>query len=189
MMRRLVPLTLVLALAGCGLFRAQQKAYFTIDALPPAGAAAPAEGLPVGIDTFQLPPPVERREIAVREENGELDVRGRELWAAPLEALVMHALAFDLAARLPEGMVVLPGQAKPVGAMRSVRVIAETFEAGPRPVVVLDARWVLAAPGDAVGVTTRERIEIPLDSLESAHVAAGMSRALADLADRIAAAL
>lgn len=181
-------LLLTFLLGGCGFFSAQKKDYFTIDAIPPAGGRAAAEGLPVGIDTVQLPPAIERREVVVREENGQLNLRGRDLWGASLEALVMHALAFDLASRLPEGMVILPGQAKPLGATRSIRVIAETFEAGPTEMVVLDARWIMAG-ADGEGVTTHERIEVPIASLESADIANGMSLALAELANRMTAAL
>jgi uncharacterized lipoprotein YmbA len=179
---------LTFLLGGCGFFSAQKKDYFTIDAIPPAGARIAVQGLPVGIDTVQLPPAIERREVVVREESGQLNLRGRDLWGASLEALVMHALAFNLASRLPEGMVILPGQARPLGATRSIRVIAETFEAGPDQVVVLDARWILAGDGGA-GTTTHERIEVPIGSLESADIANGMSLALAELSNRIAAAL
>lgn len=179
---------LTFLLSGCGFFKAQKKDYFTIDAIPPPGGRAGAEGVPVGIDTVQLPPAIERREVAVRVESGQLDLRGRDLWGASLETLVMHALAFNLASRLPEGMVILPGQATPLGVTRSIRVIAETFEAGPAELVVLDARWILAG-ADGEGVTRHERIEVPIGSLESADIANGMSLALAELANRIAAAL
>lgn len=185
-----IALLAVVLLSGCGLFRAQQKAYFSIDSIPAAAPVGGVTGAPVGLDSFQLPPAIERREIAVRQENGELELRGRELWGATLDSLVMHALAFDLASRLPEGMVILPGQARPLGGMRSIRVVAETFEAGPEERVVLDARWVIA-PQDAStpGVQHHERVEVPLDSLDSAEIAAGMSAALAQLADRIASQL
>jgi uncharacterized lipoprotein YmbA len=179
---------LTFLLGGCGFFTAQKKDYFTIDAIPPAGARAEVQGLPVGIDTVQLPPAIERREVVVRQESGQLDLRGRDLWGATPGSLVMHALAFNLASRLPEGMVILPGQAAPLGAKRSIRVIAETFEAGPTEVVVLDARWILAGTAGE-GVTTHERIEVPIGSLGSADIANGMSLALAELANRIAAAL
>ena len=75
-----------------------------------------------------------------------------------------------------------------MSATRSIRLIAETFEAGPAEMVVLDARWILAG-ADGEGVTRHERIEVPIGSLESAEIAKGMSLALAELSDRIAAAL
>lgn len=187
--RRTAIALLVLFTAGCGLFRAQQKEYFSLQTVAPPERSM-LGGLPIGVDTFDLPPPIDRREIVVRGESGELELRGTELWGAPLEAMVLHTLAFDLAARVPEGMVILLGQPKPVGAMRSIAVIAETFEAGPEPVLVLDARWILTLPGgDPSGTTRHERIEVPIESLGSGDIASGMSRALAELANRIVANL
>jgi hypothetical protein len=53
---------------------------------------------------------------------------------------------------------------------------------------VLDAQWTLRTPG-APDLTRRERIAEPLGSLDSAEIAAGSSRALATLADRIVAGI
>lgn len=184
---RLALLVLPLLLAGCGFFSRQEKEYFSLRTVP-AAAPVSLSGLPVGIDSVELPPPVDRREIVVRQEDGRLDLRGTELWSAPLESMVVHTLAFDLAARLPEGMVVLPGQAKPVGAMRSVYVVFETLEAGPEPRFVLDARWIVKEPG-AADVTRHEQITVDLASLDSGEIATAMTGALGILADRIAAAL
>jgi hypothetical protein len=107
---------------------------------------------------------------------------------AELEEMVIHTLAFDLANRLPEGMMILPGQAQPSGAMRSVSVTFEDLAPGPDRVFVLDARWTLTAPG-ADELTRHERITVPLESTESPAIVAAMSRALATLAGRIVAAI
>jgi len=84
---------------------------------------------------------------------------------------------------LPEGMVILPGQLKPSGATRSISVVFAEFAAGPAANVTLDARWTLN------NVAHAERIELPIASLDSANIADGFSRALAQLADRMAAQL
>lgn len=184
---RFAVLLLPFLLAGCGFFSRQEKQYFSLQTVPSA-APRSLTGLPVGIDSVELPPPVDRREIVVRQENGQLDLRGTELWSAPLESMVVHTLAFDLAARLPEGMVVLPGQAKPIGAMRSVYVVFETLEAGPEPRFVLDARWILKEPGKS-DVTRHEQVTVDLASLDSSEIATAMTGALGILTDRIAAGL
>ncbi len=185
-MRRALPLLLVL-LGGCGLFSRQQKEYYALQTVPATAAGAALSGAPIGIGSIELPPGIDRREIVVREEDRRLDLRGTELWAGPLEAMIVHTLAFDLASRLPEGMVVLPGSAKPPGAMRSLYVIVEAFEAGPGNALVLDARWSI---GPVTPASTRhERIEVPLESLESGAIAEGMSTALGMLADRVVAQL
>ncbi|HEY0591499.1 MAG TPA: PqiC family protein [Thermoanaerobaculia bacterium] len=185
--RGALPLLVATLVAGCGFLKPQQKAYYALEAIPPAAPAAAVAGEPIGIGSVELPPGIDRREIVIREADQRLALRGRELWASPLEAMVVHALAFDLANRLPEGMVVLPGSLKPAGAMRSLYVIMETFDAGPGTTLVLDARWSIGPVTPAS--TRRERIEIPLESLESPAIAEGMSRALGVLADRIVRSL
>ena len=76
-------------------------------------------------------------------------------------------------------MVIMPGTAKPA-TTRSLDVAFEELAAGPDARVVVDARW---------GGTHHERIEVPIQSLDSANVASGTSQAIATLADRIAAGL
>lgn len=176
---------LAAAVAGCGLFRRPEIRHFALEPIP-AAAVPPAAvaGPPLGVDAIELPPGFDRRGIVVRRDDNRLEVRGTDLWAASLESMVLHTLAFDLAHRLPEGTVILPGQAQPAGGLRSLDVVFEELAAGPERRVVLDARWTLRTPG-AADLTGRERIEEPLPSLDSAQIAAGTSRALARLADRV----
>lgn len=178
-MRRLV--ILLLLLAGCGFLKRTPNTFYTLDTIP-GTARATIAGTPIGIDGVELPPGLDRREVSARAANNKLDVRGHHQWASPLEDMVVHTLSFNLASRLPEGMIVLPGQAKP-GAMRSLYVTFEDLAPGPDNVFVLDARWSM---GELV---RHERITVPLASAESPAVVAAMSQALAQLADRIAAAL
>ena len=184
--RRTIPILLAFLFAGCSIFSRQEKEYYSLETIAPAGVTAAAGGSPLGVDSFMLPPPIDRREIVVRQDDGQLDLRGTELWSAPLEAMVIHTLAFDLAERLPTGMVILPGQPQPAGSMRGVAVIAEKFEAGPESRLVLEARWTLR-DADGSSSSFDEEIAIELESLDSARIASAMSEALAALADRIVA--
>jgi uncharacterized lipoprotein YmbA len=185
-MRRVTPVALLL-LAGCGfLSKSAPPKLYSLDRIPPAtAAAASVRGLPIGIDGIELPPGLDRREVVVRQPDHRLEVRGGEQWSDSLKALVLHTLAFDLAARLPEGSVILPGEAKP-NAMRSIDVVFEELAAGSDRVVTLDARWVLREPGRP-DVTHHERLTATVASLDSAQIAGGISQVLAALADRIAA--
>jgi uncharacterized lipoprotein YmbA len=146
--------------------------------------ASTVRGIPVAIDSLELPPGFDRREVVVRKANHELDIRNTDQWSASLEPMVLHTLAFDLASRLPEGMIVLPGETKPLSPLRSLDVVIEEFAAGPESRVVLDARWVLHETGKA-DLTRHEQIAIDVSSLDSANVASGMSQAIASFADRI----
>ena len=177
----------LLLLAGCGMFRRVPNQFYALDTVPSETGRAARTGGPVGLDTIELPPGIDRRGIVLRDADHKLEVRGTHQWASPLEEMVLHTLAFDIANRLPEGMLVLPGQPRPSGA-RSLAVTFEDLAAGPDNVFVLDARWTLSAAG-AADVTHHERITVPLESDESPAVVAGMSRALAMLADRIVAGM
>jgi uncharacterized lipoprotein YmbA len=186
-----VPLLLGgLFLAGCGLLKRADVSTYTLAVQPGTEHAVATGDLPVGIGTVELPPGVDRREIVVHVGDQRLEVRGTELWSAPFESLVLHTLAFGLAQRLPAGTVVLPGQVQPEGGQRSLDLVFAELAAGPEAVLVVDVHWTLrataAGPPERAG---HERLEEPLGSLDSAAIAAGTSRALAALADRLAAAV
>ncbi|MEA2327945.1 MAG: uncharacterized protein QOE68_2904 [Thermoanaerobaculia bacterium] len=185
-MKRIAVLSLLLA--GCGFFSKSQSKFYSLDRIPPATAPVAVRGLPVALDGVELPPGLDRREIVVRLANQQLQVRSAEQWSASLQPLVLHTLAFDLADRLPEGMVILPGASRPSGLLRAIDVVFEDFTAGPDTKVVLDGRWIMRVSGQP-DVTHHERISIDIPSLDSANVASGTSQALAALADRIAAQL
>ena len=171
---------MTLLFAGCSFFSKTKSTIYSLDPIAPSAPLA-KKGTAVAIDTIELPPGLDRREIVVRKANQQLDIRTNELWPANLQPIVLHTLAFDLASRLPEGMVVLPGQSRPAGAPRGIDVAFEELTAGPDNHVTLDARWTLA------GANHHERITIDIPSLGSGAVATGTSQALAALADRIAA--
>lgn len=190
-------LTLCVLTAGCGFFSRPSIRYFSLEPIAPAewsgdsepGAVTTTATVPVeplGVDGIELPPGIDRRGLVVRGEDNGLSVRESDQWASPLEEMVIHTLAFDLAHRLPPGSVVLPGQAKPAGPMRSLYVTFEDLAPGAGGVLVLDASWTLTSATRA-RLAGRERITVDLTSLESPNIAAATSRALALFADRLAA--
>jgi len=184
-MRRAVVIVASVVLAGgCGFLSKSKSRFYSLERIaPPQGVVANIGGVPIGIDVVELPPGLDRRDIVVRQKDHELDVRGTEQWQASLEPMVLHTLAFDLASRLPEGMVILPGQVKPV-TMRGIDVVIGELAAGPEQQLVLDARWIVREAG-RTELTRQERITIELASLKSADVANGMSQAIAELANRM----
>ncbi len=167
---------LLLLLSSCSFFSHTKNTIYSLDAIPGTTVAA-RSGPPIGIETLELPPGLDRREVVVRKAGHELEVRPNELWSATLQPLVLHTLAFDLASRLPAGAFVLPGSVKPP-SMRGINVTFEELAAGPEQKVVLDARW---------DGGHHEHIVIDIASLKSADVADGMNKALAALSERIIA--
>lgn len=182
-MKRTAVLTLTLLVAGCGFLRRVPNQFYSLDVIGPSNPASEMStgGTPVGIDGIELPPGFDRRGVVLRGENHKFEVRGTHQWSAPLEEMVIHTLAFDLANRLPAGAVVLPGQAKPA-AMRAITITFEDLAPGPDNVFVLDARWRMD------NLSGHERITVPMTSNETPQVVAAMSSALATLADRLVAA-
>ncbi len=189
MMRRSVTILLCVLFAGCGFFKRTPNQFYSLQPIGPetpvtAVSATQPGGTPIGIDGIELPPGIDRRGIVIRGENHRLQERGQHQWASSLEEMVNHTLAFNLAKRLPQGRVVLPGQAKPLGTMRSLYVTFEDLAPAQDRVFVLDARWTLMAPG-MPEVKGHSRIPVTMPSLEPPEVVAAMSRALAALADQI----
>ncbi|HEX7678556.1 MAG TPA: PqiC family protein [Thermoanaerobaculia bacterium] len=188
--RGALPLGMTLALAvlltGCSFLSRSQSRFYSLESIP--GSVANVPRGPIGIDSVELPPGFDRREIVVRKPDHQLEVRATELWSALLEPMVRYTLALDLARRLPEGMVILPGAAKPSGPMRTIDLAFEEIAAGPDGKIVLDARWSLRQSARA-GAAHHERITVDIASLDGANIASGLSQALAALADRIVAGL
>ncbi len=186
-MKRASIVVLALLAARCSFFSKSQSRIYSIDRID-AGTPVVASGAPVAIDGIELPPGFDRREIVVRAAGSQLQVRSNDLWPATLQDVALHTLAADLATRLPTGMIVLPGQVRPMGNVRAIDVVIIDLAPGPDARITLTAQWTLVTPG-AASTTHREQLAIDVPSLDSANVAAGMSRVLAALADRIAAGL
>ncbi|HKR64983.1 MAG TPA: ABC-type transport auxiliary lipoprotein family protein, partial [Thermoanaerobaculia bacterium] len=167
-LRRALLVLFLLPLMSCGFFSRSKSKFYSLDRIAPTAPVRALTGPPVAIDVVELPPGLDRREMIIRKSDQQLDVRGTQQWSASLEALVLHTLAFDLADRLPEGMVILPGQIKPAGATRSISLAVEALAIGPENAVTLDTRWIVN------GATHHETIRMDTESLEGAAIASGV---------------
>ena len=132
-MKWLVLIALLVSEADCSFFSKSTSKTYSLDPIAPANPpGSPALRTAVAIDSVELPPGLDRREIVVRKANQQLDVRSNELWPANLQPMVLNALAFDLASRLPAGMVVLSGQSRPAAAPRGIDIAFQELTAGRR---------------------------------------------------------
>lgn len=181
----------VTALAGCGTSPATR--FITLDVRSPSSkvthrAATPS---PISVGQVTLPPSLDRPELVRQIGRNRLAVDEFVQWAGPLDVMVRRTLALDLAARLPRGMVILPGQPKPAGPQRVLVVAIEAFWASQAHGVVLQAHWSLvqsqvngsantSAPGRAAD------IKVAAATAEPGDIAGAMSEALGRLADQIA---
>lgn len=173
-----VLLAAAMTLTACGFMSRTKSSFYRVEPVP--GTVTSIQGTPLAVDIVELPPGFDRKEIVVRKDDGQLEIRETQQWTALLEPSVLHAVAFNLASRLPEGMVILPGQAVPAGGTRAIDLMFEEIVAGPANEVVIDVRWTLRG-----GATHHERIVTPIASLESGEIATGTSRGLATLSERI----
>lgn len=188
-MTGLLGLACTVILAGCGTSPPTRFIALNTEIPGPAHPVGGAGTEPaIALGAIHLPPDLDRLALVRRLGANRLDIDGTVQWGGPLDELIEHTLAFDLAARLPQGEFILPGAPKPrAGNLRFVLVTFQTFSAGPDNRVALLAHWELAdartkttiAGGDA-------KISVQADSSKGGDIAGAMSQALGEFADQIA---
>ncbi len=177
---RTAGLAAFLLLTGC---QTPDSRLYTLAVLPPTAPVVVSFPGTLALGALDLPPLVDRPQIVRRIDPNRVEALEFDRWAEPLADGLRAALAGDLAARLP-GRTVLPTAGAVPGpgvAVLSVTVLA--LEAGADGRVVLDAHWALSN-----GQRHRDRLEIRATSGDPAALVVALSRAVAALADRIAAA-
>ncbi len=178
-----------LALSACG--HSAPTRFLTLDALPPASAAAAAYAGPsVRIDSVRIPAELDRPELVRELGANRLEVDDFDHWGAPLGQLMRTALTRDLLARLPAGRVVFPdAPGLPATIEVDVDVLALSEAAGR---LSMDVSWTtsrLAEHGAASGPVPLShdlRLSTSAPATGAADHAAALSALLAQLADAIA---
>ncbi len=176
-----------LALAACA--SGPPPALYVLGATPPAAATTVSEvGMPVVvIKPVIVPDYLDTTDLVVRDGGRVIPSRtGR--WGERLSVGIARTLATGVADRLP-GMKITAAQ-PPEQPFRQVLVDVDAFEARADGVIVLTARWsILDGAGHAPILAERMVITVPLAGIGDAAVVAAMTRAVSDLADRIAAGI
>ena len=143
-------------------------------------------GLPViELKTVSVPDYLDSSDILRRSGANELIASPTGRWGERLSLGLTHALASDLAARLPRAVITTNAGAE---STRRLLVDVDSFEIGANGECLLAARWRFSA-GDGTAITPGEHgatAETAV-SLDDAAVAAAMSRAVDQLAEQIAA--
>lgn len=154
-------------------------------------AAQSAKIAPIAVGHIDLPPDLDRLSLVRRTGSNRLDVNDAVQWGGPLDQLIKHTLAFDLAARLPPGRLILPQEPRPQsGRLRFLLVTFRTFSAGPHNRVTLQAHWTLVNAQTRAPVIGQDAdIEVQARSARGDDIAAAMSRTLGQLADQVASAV
>jgi uncharacterized lipoprotein YmbA len=175
---------LALCLCACG--SSPPTRYYTLEARPAPARSGAAE-VPIRVAPVTIPAELDRQGLVTRIGPNQLRISDTDRWAAPLEGLIRRTLSADLAARLPAGMVLDPYAASGSESYRSLRVDFESLYSSSDCAVTLQARWQLQSPSAPVQ-HGHESVEVPSAGTCPGAQAAGISGALAELSDRIAAA-
>lgn len=142
-----------------------------------ANANAPSA---IRVARVTLPGEIDRPELVQRIDSTRLQLADNDRWAAPLGEMIRRTLADDLRARVPAA----------TGEPDALYVDIEEFIGGADCTVSLRAAWSIRPP-KATESSKRgyENVRIaPASGCELGALPQAMSRALAELSDRIASA-
>jgi hypothetical protein len=188
-----------LSLAACGALLACGSSpptrYYTLSEIAPeatassaaAGSVGAASGaIPVRLEPVAIPAELDRPQLLNHSGPNQVHISDQDHWAAPLEDQIRHTLSDDLSARLPAGLVADPNEPSTREPRRTLSVSIGQFTADASCALTLTASWSLQS-AHAAAQNGEERIQQPSAGACPASVPAAMSRALATLADRLAA--
>lgn len=176
---RIAILWIALGLAGCS--TASPMTYLILS--PVSGTVYASSGPAVAVGQVAIPPAIDRSFLTTGSSATTLQISYNARWAAPLGGMAQTILARDLAARLPEHDVLMPGDPVPAKAL-IVSINITTFLPYPDQ-VVLEADWSLSRPGGQIMRSARVQIVTASAATPGAQAQA-MSQALGQLADKIA---
>ena len=177
--------TLIL-LSAC----ASHPDHFYVLSTQPAGAGEPRTS-PVAPAALKvtLPFVVDRLEMVLNTSANDVIVQEHERWAAPLSDLVTQTLARDLERRRSDLLVADSSAGRPGGSVLKINVDVVQLTVHKDRQASIEAHWRILDPhtgNEAVGGAV---FTAPLGQNDYAAVAQALSQCLAQLADRLVAAL
>jgi uncharacterized lipoprotein YmbA len=165
--------------------------YYTLTEVPAESRlAAAGDTVPVRLDRVTIPTELDRSQLVRRIDATRLQIIEGERWAAPLEDTIRRVLSGDLAARLPPNMVANTNEPSIGEKRQSLAVDIAELYGDAACTVTLRAAWVLKQPDSQSSRGTEElRVPVSGDCSRAGTLPTAMSQALAQLSDRIAAAV
>jgi uncharacterized protein len=173
-------------LAACG--SSPPTRYYTLDRVPSSVRSTPADQTPVRLEHLTIPAELDRRELVRHVAPEQLEVSGGDRWAAPLDDLLVSALSSDLAERLPPGLVADPREPPGATPRRLLYVEIVRLYADASCNIELQADWTLDSPHEPSRHGSETIATHPGGACPQSQPA-GMSAALGELSDRLAAAV
>ena len=185
-LRMIILLLPAALLASCG--SSPKTQYFTL-AAQHGGAERVAVTAPVTVAAVSLPSTLDRREMVRQTGPNTVDISDRDRWASPLDEMSRRVLSEDLAARLPEGKLILPNAPTPPGTIE-ISVSLAQFGPDGSGRIALKGSWSALAAGGTKRLLSRDiALAISPPAAGAAGEAAGMSQLLGKLAGEIATGL
>jgi hypothetical protein len=179
-----VALIATLLLAGCG--SSPPTHFFTLAPVASTGRVGTTPPSPVQVDAVHLPAVLDRTQMVRKTGSDTLTIDDRDQWGAPLGELARNVLARDLAARMPQGSVILPNAPAPSSATQLVVNIVRFGEDADGK-VRLEGSWALLQGNTNAPLMSREvAFEDQVAPGDSGAQAAAMSKLLGRVADDIA---
>jgi uncharacterized lipoprotein YmbA len=173
-------------LAACG---SSPPAQFYTLAAPPAGAGAQAAQGPqtfIEVMPVAVPDRLARPQLVVRSDAARVDVLEQERWSSPFNSELRDALAAGVASRL--GAIDISRSGRPADQV-SYRIAAELRElvAVRGGQVQASFGWTVTRSDDRKSAVCRMTVVTPVTGAAVGDVVLAMQKAVADVADAIAA--
>jgi uncharacterized lipoprotein YmbA len=190
-----LPLLLALAcLSGCA--GSPSASFYTLSAQPPAASVTSGTSVPsvrsvtsaITISAMTVPEMVDRPQLALRVNSGEVKFDEFARWADPLKSQIRRVLAADLALIFPDAFVT--GNTGTVDSTPGylVSVDIQSFESSPGDAASIAALWSVRTQKSAV-VSGRSVVREPAGGPGYDALVAAQSRALATVSHDIAVAI
>lgn len=197
---RLLCAGLLAAALACACASSPPMRFYTLSSIDPESRPQVSPNtLPVRITRVTLPGELDRAQLVRRIDPTRLQIDDQNRWAAPLDDMIRRVLSADLATRLSSNLVLDANEPAEGQRVQGLAVDVHDFYADADCTVTLQATWILTPPQlgkNDGGQTTpprqaREQTQVPASGACSGvdSVPGAMSRALALLSDRIAAAV
>jgi hypothetical protein len=182
---RLPAVALLMVLAGCG--TSPPPRYHGLDVPAPSpvsgGARMLVEILPVAI-----PERLNREEMVLTGETGQLDVRDGDHWAAPLSDEIRQILADSLWRRLLAADVYLAPVVPAANGLPQYRLAlrVERFEAVPGRSAVVEGSWTVRRLPQGQAVSCRAGMTLALQDRTPDAAAKALSDGVGQLTRLVA---
>ncbi len=182
--RALATAAATLHLAACGTFPLP-RVYVLGDSGRPTPGVADEAGLPhIELKTVTVPDFLDTTDIVRRSGANETIASTTGQWGERVSLGVTHALAADLARRMPNFVIESRGAYEPA---RRLLVEVQRFEIGEDGLCTLTARWRIASADDKVRSNSEQgTFVVETTSKSDAAAASAMTSAIDQLAGQIA---